>query len=407
MLLEKISIPITCAFVGWSTNWVAVEMIFKPRNFWGVWKLGWQGIIPHHAEKMTKMITEILTQKLMTPQELYRRVDPNIINREISDLINLTSAEIVQDIIEGENPQLWAILPDLVKKSIENEISTEIPKQMVNVYHAYGSDLDSVLEFDIVVKEALCGKNVGVLIELFKRCGGPEFRFIIVSGIYFGFLIGLIQLAFLSILGQWWTFPIMGVIVGYITNWLALQMIFRPLEEKDFFFFKYQGLFLRRQNDVSREWANVVAMKVLNSENMMRLIFQGKAGDLLVKLVMDSANKGVEKMMQTKVPIAPIILGTERTQRIKSLISEKIVAMLPMIADRVEDYITQTLKIEETIYSRLIQLPKAKFEELLHSVFKEDEMTLILLGAFLGGMVGLAQATLVIDPSHLPSFLQF
>jgi len=148
-------------------------------------------------------------------------------------------------------------------------------------------------------------------------------------------------------------------------------------------------------------------MKVLNSENMMRLIFQGKAGDLLVKLVMDSANKGVEKMMQTKVPIAPIILGTERTQRIKSLISEKIVAMLPMIADRVEDYITQTLKIEETIYSRLIQLPKAKFEELLHSVFKEDEMTLILLGAFLGGMVGLAQATLVIDPSHLPSFLQF
>lgn len=407
MLLEKISIPITCAFVGWSTNWVAVEMIFKPRNFWGIWKLGWQGIIPHHAEKMTKMITEILTQKLMTPQELYRRVDPNIINREISDLINLTSSEIVQDIIEGENPQLWAILPDIVKKSIENEISTEIPKQMVNVYHAYGSDLDSVLEFDIVVKEALCGKNVGVLIELFKRCGGPEFRFIIVSGIYFGFLIGLIQLAFLSILGQWWTFPIMGVIVGYITNWLALQMIFRPLEEKDFFFFKYQGLFLRRQNDVSREWANVVAMKVLNSENMMRLVFQGKAGDLLVKLVMDSANKGVEKMMQTKVPIAPIILGTERTQRIKSLISDKIVAMLPMIADRVEDYITQTLKIEETIYSRLIQLPKAKFEELLHSVFKEDEMTLIMLGAFLGGMVGLAQATLVIDPSHLPGFLRF
>lgn len=403
----KVSIPITCAFVGWSTNWVAVEMIFKPRNFWGIWKLGWQGIIPHHAEKMTKMITEILTQKLMTPQELYRRVDPNIINREISDLINLTSAEIVQDIIEGENPQLWAILPDMVKKSIENEISTEIPKQMVNVYHAYGSDLDSVLEFDIVVKEALCGKNVGVLIELFKRCGGPEFRFIIVSGIYFGFIIGLVQLAFLSILGQWWTFPIMGVIVGYITNWLALQMIFRPLEEKDFFFFKYQGLFLRRQNDVSREWANVVATKVLNSENMMRLIFQGKAGDLLVKLVMDSANKGVEKMMQTKVPIAPIILGTERTQRIKTLISDKIVAMLPMIADRVEDYITQTLKIEETIYSRLIQLPKDKFEELLHSVFKEDEMTLILLGAFLGGMVGLAQATLVIDPSQLPAFLKF
>ena len=116
-LIEKISIPITCAFVGWSTNWVAVEMIFKPRNFWGIWKLGWQGIIPHHAVKMTGMITEILTQKLMTPQELYRRVDPNIINREIHDLIELTSSEIVRDIIEGENPQLWNLMPDVVKKN--------------------------------------------------------------------------------------------------------------------------------------------------------------------------------------------------------------------------------------------------------------------------------------------------
>jgi uncharacterized membrane protein YheB (UPF0754 family) len=283
----------------------------------------------------------------------------------------------------------------------------EIPKQMVNVYHAYGSDLDSVLEFDVVVTEALCGKNVSVLIELFKRCGGPEFRFIIVSGIYFGFLIGLVQLAFLSMFGQWWTFPIMGVVVGYLTNWIALQMIFRPLEEKNFIFFKYQGLFLRRQNVVSREWANVVATKVLNTENMMRLIFKGKAGDLLVKLVMDSYNNGVEKMMQTRAPIvAPIIIGTERTQKIKEVIAEKIVSMLPMVADRVQDYITQTLKIEETIYSRLIQLPKDKFEELLHAVFKEDEMTLILLGALLGGIVGLAQALLVIPPDALPTFLR-
>jgi uncharacterized membrane protein YheB (UPF0754 family) len=184
-------------------------------------------------------------------------------------------------------------------------------------------------------------------------------------------------------------------------------MIFRPLEEKNFIFFKYQGLFLRRQNVVSREWANVVATKVLNTENMMRLIFKGKAGDLLVKLVMDSANKGVEKMMQTRAPIvAPIIIGTERTQKIKEVIAEKIVSMLPMVADRVQDYITQTLKIEETIYSRLIQLPKDKFEELLHAVFKEDEMTLILLGALLGGLVGLAQALLVIPPDALPTFLR-
>lgn len=405
-LLEKISIPITCAFVGWSTNWVAVEMIFKPLNFIGIWKIGWKGIIPNHAIKMSGMITDILTKKLMTPRELYNRVDPRVINDEIRDLIKLKSSEIVEDIIKGENPELWKIMPDGLKKGIEGTIANEIPKQILEVYKSYGNDLDSVLEFEEVVKSALSGSNVTVLIELFKRCGGPEFRFIIVSGIYFGFLIGLVQLAFLSLLGQWWTFPIMGVIVGYITNWVALQMIFLPLEPKKFIFFTYQGLFLRRQEEVSKELANIIAHKVLNTENLIKIIFKGKGGDLLVKLVLDNAYKGVESMMQEKAPIAPILLGSEKTQIIKMKVADKIVGIIPDVVDRIQFYITDTLKIESTVAERLSKLSKAQFEDILHSVFKEDEMTLILLGAFLGGLVGLAQAMLVIDPSQLPGFLR-
>ncbi|MCB1143871.1 MAG: DUF445 family protein [Leptospiraceae bacterium] len=405
-LIEKISIPITCAFVGWSTNWVAVEMIFKPKEFWGFWKLGWQGIIPHHAVKMSGMITEILTQKLMTPRELYKRVEPEAINHQIRDLIDLVSSEIVEEIIKSENPGLWEVLPEPVKKSIALQIREEIPKQIVEVYRAYGDDLDSVLDFEEVVKDSLCGKNVDVLIELFKRCGGPEFRFIIISGIYFGFVIGLIQLVFLSLLGQWWTFPIMGVIVGYLTNWIALQMIFRPLEEKDFGLFKYQGLFLRRQGEVSKELANIVAHKVLNTGNLVRLIFKGKGGDLLIKLVMDNANKGVELILKEKAPLAPLFLGSEKTMKIKNTIAEKIVSLIPSVSDRIQEYISKSLRIEETVEERLNQLSKAEFEEILHSVFKEDEMTLILLGAFLGGLVGLIQASLVIDPTQLPGFLR-
>lgn len=405
-LIEKISIPFTCAFVGWSTNWVAVKMIFKPVNFIGIWKIGWQGIIPHHAIKMSGMITDILTKKLMTPRELYNRIDPNDIIAEIRDLIEAKAAEIVEDIIKHENPDLWKLMPEPLKKSIERIIANEIPPQIIEVYKSYGDELDSVLEFEVVIREALSGKNVEVLIEIFQRCGGPEFRFIIVSGIYFGLLIGLIQLTFLSILGQWWTFPIMGVIVGYITNWLALQMIFRPLEVKDFILFKYQGLFLRRQEEVSRELANIIANKVLNTENLIRLIFKGKGGDLVVKLVMENAYKGVEKILKDKAPIAPVLLGNEKTQILKMRIADKIVAIIPSVANRIQNYITHSLRIEETVADRLSKLSKAEFENILHSVFKEDEMTLILLGAFLGGLVGLAQAVLVIDPSQLPSFLR-
>ncbi len=394
-LVKYISIPVTCAFVGWITNYIAVKMIFHPAEFWGIGKLGWKGIIPNHAVKMSGLIAKILTERLVKPHELYSRVDPNEINAQIADLINLKAKEIIHDIIAVENPILWNLLTEDIKRSLEDEVKKEIPKQIVEVYKSFGKDLDSVLEFDEIIKSSLSGKKTSILIEMFQRCGGPEFQFIIVSGIYFGFLIGLIQLLFINILGQWWTMPIMGVVVGYYTNWIALQMIFKPLEPKRYIFFKYQGLFLKRQDAVSLEFANVVANNVLNTENLIRLIFMGKGGDLLIKLVIERANALTQQKLQDKAPLVPMLLGQERVTKIKETIAEKLIWILPEVANRIQNYLKDTLQIEKTIAERLSVLPKDEFEELLHSVFKEDELTLIILGALLGGIVGLYQAYLV------------
>jgi uncharacterized membrane protein YheB (UPF0754 family) len=190
--------------------------------------------------------------------------------------------------------------------------------------------------------------------------------------------------------------PIMGVVVGYYTNWIALQMIFKPLEPKKyFFFFTYQGLFLKRQEAVSKEFANIVAHNVLNTENLIRLIFTGKGGDLIIKLVIERAYKLTHEKIMEKAPLMPVLLGSEKVRHIKETIAEKLIWILPDVANRIQKYINDKLQIEKTIAERLSVLPKAEFEELLHSVFKEDELTLIILGALLGGLVRLYQAYLV------------
>ncbi|MCC5814969.1 MAG: DUF445 domain-containing protein [Leptospira sp.] len=393
--MQILSIPLTCAFVGWVTNYMAVKMIFHPMEFWGVGKIGWKGIIPNHAIKMSGLITRVLTEKLITPKELYNRINPDDLLLLVKDLIDRKAEEIVRDVIQAQNPALWKMLPASFRQSIEDEVRAVIPEQVRDVYDSFGKDLDNVLEFDEIVKNSLSGRNTVYLIEMFQRCGGPEFQFIIRSGAYFGFLIGLIQIAFINILGQWWTMPIMGIAVGYYTNWLALLMIFRPLEVKQYVFFKYQGLFLKRQKDVSKEFAAVVANRVLNTENLIRLIFMGKGGDLIIRLVNQKAQEVAQSKINEKIPMADIIMGQEKIQELKESISEKIVWIIPDVAHRVKSYVTDTLKIEETIAERLSKLPKEDFEELLHSVFKEDEMTLIVLGALLGGLVGMIQAYFV------------
>jgi uncharacterized membrane protein YheB (UPF0754 family) len=49
-----------------------------------------------------------------------------------------------------------------------------------------------------------------------------------------------------------------GFLVGWITNWLALKCIFLPLEPTNICGFQVQGLFLKRQTEVSTVFARVV-----------------------------------------------------------------------------------------------------------------------------------------------------
>lgn len=82
----------------------------------GIGKLGWKGIIPNHAVKMSTLIGKILTERLIKPHELFLRVDPNEISHQIQDLIDIKAKEIIKDIIATENPVLWSLLSEDIKK---------------------------------------------------------------------------------------------------------------------------------------------------------------------------------------------------------------------------------------------------------------------------------------------------
>ena len=44
-----------------------------------------------------------------------------------------------------------------------------------------------------------------------------------------GFLLGVVQMFQWMLFPHPWSLPIGGALVGYVTNWIALKMIFEPL----------------------------------------------------------------------------------------------------------------------------------------------------------------------------------
>ena len=87
------------------------------------------------------------------------------------------------------------------------------------------------------------------------------------------------------------------------------------------------------------------------------------------------------------------LIGSEQYEALKADISRRIVQAVPggPVYD-IEEYADEALDIENTLRERLRDLPPEQFTGLLRPIFQEDEWKLILVGAVLGCLVGVAQA---------------
>lgn len=383
-------------FIGWFTNMVALKMTFYPLKFWGIPPyLGWQGIIPRKSYKMASKATDMLTQKLIRVEEIFDRVEPERFAEEMREPLEGITTQVVNDVGESSNPQMWQMLPDPMRQNVYDHVRNEIKPMVVKVVQDIKANILDVFDIKKLVIQNLTGDNVRTLNEMFLRCGEKEFKFIELAGLYFGFLFGLVQLSVWFFYNEAWTLPVIGVIVGYITNWLAIQMIFRPHYEKRFLFIKYQGLFLKRQKEVSKEYSDIVANKILNSKNIIESILFGKTADSIFGLIQKNIVGALNKLEGLARPVMTILVGSQEYEAIRVYIVERLTEAVPVSVRTVEGYMDEAMNLEEMIDSRLRELPPEDFEYILRTAFQEDEIILILVGAVLGFIIGLVQAIVV------------
>lgn len=397
------SIPVISALVGWITNVVALKMTFYPLNFWGVWKIGWQGIIPARAGAMAGKAVDLLTKNLITIEERFEQIEPERVAEEMEPALNRLSEQILNETMEEQVPVLWESAPPLLKNRIFQKAAEDLPQVVEDLMQDVKSNISELFDLRGMVVEELEGDRE-LLNQIFLNVGKEEFRFIERSGIYFGFLFGIFQMAIFWLV-SWlgynagWILPTAGLIVGWATNYLALKMIFEPLRPRKIGFWTIQGLFIKRQMEVADEYARIIAERILNSENIFERLISGPASDRLIIIIHNHVKKAVDAVAGISKPLIQLTQGTRKYIQIKKTVSQRFVEELPHSIRHIFEYTEEALDIENSLRTRMQALGPVEFVSFLRPVFQEDEWKLILVGAVLGFLAGTAQLLLIFGQS--------
>jgi uncharacterized membrane protein YheB (UPF0754 family) len=238
-------------------------------------------------------------------------------------------------------------------------------------------------------------EDPALLNRLFQDSGDREFRFIVRSGLYFGCLFGLVQLAVWVLYPAAWVLPTFGLLVGYATNWIALNIIFRPLHPRRIGPFTLQGLFLKRQHEVARVWCRLVTREIVTVRAIAQAMLNGPHAEVSHDLIRRHIGPIVEEAAGLLSLPAHLALGSESMDSIREQVREKSVQVSTEPFDDWHFNRDRAHVVERLLLERMEALTPEEFQDLLRPCFQEDEMKLILVGAVLGFAAGLAQLLLV------------
>jgi uncharacterized membrane protein YheB (UPF0754 family) len=410
--ISALTIPLFTGAIGYLTNWSGVWMLFYPIQFAGfrfpglarlahllprriqqipgVTKggIGWQGIIPSRAAKMGSIAVDKGIAKIGSPGDFYEQLEPERIAEQIISSARGDIHDVVERVMQREHAQLWNDVPQRVRDAVHSRVQAQLPEIIRDVTDQIGTHIDQLLDVKLMVIREIEAKPE-LANRIFLEVGKRELRFIINFGFFFGFLLGIPLVFITHALPYWWVLPIGGVIIGYVTNWMALWMIFEPTEPRRIGPWKLHGLFLRRQPEVSEVYGEIIAEDIVTAGNIGVELLHGPRADRTRQMIEDAMRPAIDRSVGGAQTAVRMVVGSQRYDAIREgLATEAVEYTVTPLSDP-EFNRRQSAKVRALITERMRELPYPDFAELLRSGMREDEWLLLLHGAVLGFVAGL------------------
>ncbi|OXM49981.1 DUF445 domain-containing protein [Amycolatopsis alba] len=392
-----VTMPFIAALIGYVTKRVAIEMMFKPVEFVGVKPfLGWQGVLPANAERMAATATEMLTNNLVDPKEIFARLDPAQVAKEIEQPLLRIVEDVTREVMEQYQPRLWEVLPNTAQQMLLKRVQAEAPRAITKIMGEIAENIEDVLDLKHMVVTNLV-RDKALLNRLIRDISRPEMRFIARSGIVFGFSLGCVQLLVWALTKSPIVLPLFGVGIGWFTDWIALKMIFLPREPKRFFgFYTWQGVFQKRKDQVAADYGDMIAREIITIPNLLEAVLSGPKSDKLFTMITREVQRTIDTQASVVKPFVAMAVGSRKFQEMKQTAATKAAARIPETIRHAEGYAVNALDVRNTIVDRMRRLNPLEFEQLLRPAFRQDEWKLIAVGAVIGGLVGELQVLLLL-----------
>lgn len=186
---------------------------------------------------------------------------------------------------------------------------------------------------------------------------------------------------------------LVGGVIGWVTNILAIKLMFRPINpiKIPIINFEIVGLIPKRKNEIAKNIGEVVAKELLSIDDIINSAITEDDKIMFSQLV---KNK-IRKLVAEKMDFVPAPFRMMAQAPIDNIIEQEVDGALKEIEGEVIDHIKNRVDIEKLVAEKINDLDLQELERIIVSVAKKELKHIEVLGFILGAAIGIVQGLVV------------
>jgi uncharacterized membrane protein YheB (UPF0754 family) len=194
MPLWLYSIPFISAFIHWLTIWMALKLLFHPRQPRRILGFTLQGVFPKKQRQIAESLGRIVGQQLLSFEDIERTItDPHNVQR-ILPVVEEHIDQFLRSKLKEAMPMVSMFIGEKTIGQLKAVFMQELEELFPVIMQRYVSHLREDLDLERIVVEKIAGFSNDRLEAMLNELLTREFRFVEVIGAALGFLIGLLQI---------------------------------------------------------------------------------------------------------------------------------------------------------------------------------------------------------------------
>ncbi len=189
--------------------------------------------------------------------------------------------------------------------------------------------------------------------------------------------------------------PLVGAFIGWITNRLAVKLIFKPYKP-----FKVpllpiciQGLIPKRRYELAKSIGKVVEDELLSIGDLLAYMSKPEIKDkILVMLNGSLKNTIVERLPD----ILPTAVKNTLAVALVAMLSKQLPDQIDAVLMDVSEELTSEISISDLVEDKINSFDLTEVENIVLEVASRELGHIEIMGAILGFIIGLAQLGIVI-----------